>query len=310
MRKFLSSLFVVIAVLLVVGCFMTAGGVVAMLNPPEARLHKKSILFLELNGVIEDGGKFLEKLKKYREEDEIKGVLVQIDSPGGVVGPSQEIFAELKRTSEQFKKPVVVSCLGVMASGAYYAAVGADKIFVTPGCMAGSIGVIMQFANLEKLMDWAKVQRFAIKTGKFKDTGAEYRAMTPEEKNLLQELVDDVLVQFKGAIAEGRKGHLKQDVLDANADGRVFTGSTAVRLGFADQIGTVEDARQAIGEMTGLGKEPELFKPRSWREGDWRSYIFEEDSESRGGWQETIKDALSVRWRGKPMLVWPGAVGL
>lgn len=309
MRKFISGLVVLFAVLFVVGCFMTIGGAVSMFRPPEARLSESSILLLSLDDVIQDGEKFLNQLRKYRKEKDVKGILVQINSPGGAVGPSQEIYMELKRTREEFKKPVVVSCLGVMASGAYYAAVAADKIVVTPGCMAGSIGVIMQFANLEKLFDWAKVEQYAIKTGKFKDTGALYRGMTTEERQLLQELVDDVLVQFKSAVVEGRK--VRADELDKVADGRVFTGTMAIKLGLADQEGTLDDAKKVIGEMTGLGDDPKIFKPRAWDKDNWRMFLFDEDeSEAISSVKALAEKTLALKWRGQPLLIWPAAIGL
>src|SRR5262249_45782785 len=146
------------------------------------------------------------------------------------------------------------------ASGAYYAAVGADKIFTTPGCTLGSIGVIMELVNLEKLYEWAKVQRYAITTGPYKDAGAEYKALTPDQRSLFQKLLNDVLAQFKKAVSEGRK--MKMEELDKWADGRVFTGEDAVAKGFADQLGTFEDAKRALGELVGLGKEPEVFHPK------------------------------------------------
>ncbi|MBX7230867.1 MAG: signal peptide peptidase SppA [Bdellovibrionales bacterium] len=306
MKKFFIGLFIVVAVFIVMGFFVTIGSVVTVLNPPEQQLHKSSILLLNLDGVIEDGEKFLDKLRRYRKDENIKGVLVHINSPGGVVGPSQEIYMELKRTREQFKKPVVVSCLGVAASGAYYAAVAANKIVVTPGCMIGSIGVIMQFANLEKLFEWAKVQRYALTTGPFKDTGAEYRSMKKEERAVLQELLDDVLDQFKEAIASGRK--LKPELVTKYADGRVFTGRMAVKLGLADQVGTMDDARKLIGKLTGLGDSPELFKPRDHREFNLRS-LLEEESKAPN-WKNLAEDLLRVRLRGQLLSIWPGALGL
>ncbi len=307
MRKFVGYIFAFFGVLVLVGVGLTCAGVSTVLNPPESRLSKSSILLLELDGVIDDGAKFLEKLRKYRKEDDIKGVLVQINSPGGVVGPSQEIYMELKRTREVFKKPVVVSCLGMAASGGYYAALGADKIITTPGCMMGSIGVIMQFANLERLLDWAKIERYALTTGKFKDTGAEYRAMTGEEKELLSGMLYDVLGQFKAAIVEARK-KLTPAVVDANADGRIFTGAQAVKLGFADEVGTLDDARRILGEMAGLGDDPEIFKPRNLREGMFFDF-FEEESRA-GDFLGAIEKTFHTKLRGQPLMIWPGAIGL
>ncbi|MGE0762766.1 MAG: signal peptide peptidase SppA [Bdellovibrionales bacterium] len=307
MRKFLSTFFTGVGILVVGGCLLGIGSMFAVVQPTELRIKKNSILFLKLDGVIMDGEKFLEKLRRYRKEDSIKGVLVQINSPGGAVGPSQEIYAELKRTREEFKKPVVVSCLSVAASGAYYAAAAADKFITTPGCMVGSIGVIMEFANLEKLFDWAKVSRYSIKTGKFKDTGAEYRGMTEEERQLMQGLVNDVLVQFKSDIVNGRK--MKPEVVDYYADGRVFTGAMAVKYGFADQTGTLDDAKKVVGEMVGLGAHPELFKPRSWSRDDWRMFFEEEESSSKM-LHRLMDGAVGLQMRGQPLLIWPGALGI
>jgi protease-4 len=251
-----------------------------------------------------DGKDFLEMLRKYRKEDRIKGVLIRINSPGGVVGPSQEMFEEIKRTREEFKKPVIAFCSAVTASGAYYAAVGADKIFTTPGCMIGSIGALMEFVNLEKLYDWAKVQRYAITTGKFKDAGAEYKPLTQEQHELFHDLLMDVLSQFKGAIIEGRK--MKPEFLDKYADGRVFTGRQAVKLGFADQEGTWDDARKALGELTGLGPNPEVFKAKKKR--GFMEYF--EDAQSESRLEKMAKSFFKAELNGQPMFVLPGAVGL
>jgi len=141
---------------------LSVGGLVSLFGSGDERVDKASILALDLEGVIMDGKDMLELLRKYRKEDRIKGVLIRINSPGGVVGPSQEMYEEIKRTREEFKKPVYVFCSAVAASGAYYAAVGADKIYTTPGCMIGAIGALMEFMNLEKLYDWAKVQRMPL----------------------------------------------------------------------------------------------------------------------------------------------------
>ena len=225
---------------------------------------KKQILHLELNGVIMDGKKILKPLLKYRDDDSIKAIVIEINSPGGVVGPSQEIYQEIRRAREEFKKPVVAVSTGVMASGAYYAAVAADKIVVAPGTMMGSIGVIMEFTNLEKLYDWAKVSRFSISTGRFKDSGAEYRQMRDDEKALFQDLVNDVYGQFVDAVAEGRD--LKADFVKQYADGRVFTGKQGIALGFADEVGTLEDGYDLAADLAGLD-DYDIFEPPKPRMG-------------------------------------------
>ena len=177
---------------------------------------KDSILHLKLEGIIMDGKKILKPLLKYRNNSKIKAVIVEVNSPGGVVGPSQEIFSELKKVRTVYKKPLVVVSTSLMASGALYSAMAADKIFVAEGALVGSIGVIMEFVNLEGLYNWAKVQRYTITTGKFKDSGADYRAMREDERAHFQDLADNVLTQFKKAVMEGR--NLKQAEVDSMAD--------------------------------------------------------------------------------------------
>lgn len=305
MKRVVQFLFIFILVIFIGGLLAGIGGVLSVFSPGDERVDKQSLLALDLDGVIMDGKDFLENLRKYRKDPRIKGVLIKINSPGGVVGPSQEMFEEIKRTREEFKKPVIAYCQAVAASGAYYAAVGADKIFTTPGCMIGSIGALMEFINLEKLYDWAKVQRYAITTGKFKDAGAEYKPLTDEQRELFHDLLMDVLSQFKGAIVEGRK--MKPEFLDKYADGRVFTGRQAVKLGFADQEGTWDDARHALGELTGLGSNPEVFKPKK-RHG---FMDFFEDAQSESSkFTKLAESVMKSELNGKPMFVVPGAIGL
>ena len=219
----------------------------------------EAILVVDLRGVILDGRKILQELRSYAGEPQIKGVLVRIDSPGGVVGPSQEIFADLDRIRKVLKKPVVASCGGVCASGAYYAALGADQIFVNPGTLVGSIGVIMEFANLEGLYSWAKVRRYSMTTGKFKDTGADYRDMRPEEREYIQSTLLEVLDQFKTAVQVSRQISPAQAA--AVADGRIFTGLKAIELKLADATGSYSEALRQLGKLSGLGEDPEVFRP-------------------------------------------------
>ena len=235
LKRLAQILFFLVVAVFLGSLLIGAYGLIAILRSPAENVEKPSILALDLDGIIVDTRDIVENLRKYRTQDRIKGVLLRINSPGGVVGPSQELWAELKRTREEFKKPVVAFCSAVAASGAYYAAVGADKIVTTPGCLIGSIGALMEFVNLAKLYDWAKIDRYAITTGIFKDAGADYQPLTSEQRALFQDLLNDVLAQFKAAIVEGR--NMKPEVLDQYADGRVFTGSQAVKLGFADWWG-------------------------------------------------------------------------
>ncbi|HEY8270311.1 MAG TPA: signal peptide peptidase SppA [Pseudobdellovibrionaceae bacterium] len=284
-----------------------------------ALVSKNSILQLDLEGVIMNGKKFMKKLKKYKSEDKIKAIVININSPGGAVGPSQEIYAAIKAVKEETKKPIICSSSGLLASGAYYSAVACDKIVVAPGALVGSIGVIMEFANLEKLYEWAKVSRFSINSGKFKDSGAEYRAMRADEKALFQELIDDVYGQFKQAVIDGRK--LNPEVVSQYADGRVMTGKQAVQLGFADSLGTLEDAIKAAAEAAHLGSDYKLFEVPKKRPGLWDLIEQQEDddlnsideiarvfSKNMGdkSMESSIRKVFRAQYLNQPMLIMPG----
>ena len=213
------------------------------------------VAVIELKGVIMESKKILKNLKDAEEDTDIKAVVLRLNSPGGAVAPSQEIYEAVKI----FPKPMVVSMGSVAASGAYYIASGTKKIFANAGTLTGSIGVIMEFLNLKKLYDWAKVERFSIKTGKFKDSGADYRDMQPEEREYFQSLVMNTLDQFKGAVATGR--HMTADEVTAVADGRVFTGLQAKELKLVDEIGTLDDAVKYIAKEAKLKDKPKLVYP-------------------------------------------------
>jgi protease-4 len=210
---------------------------------------------IELKGVIMDSKRILKNLKDAEEDDAIKAVVLRLDSPGGAVAPSQEIYEAVK----VFPKPMVVSMGSVAASGAYYIAAGTKKIYANAGTLTGSIGVIMEFLNLKKLYDWAKVERFSIKTGRFKDSGADYRDMQPDERAYFQSLVMNTLDQFKGAVAAGR--HMTPEEVTAIADGRVFTGLQAKDLKLVDEIGTLADAVKYIAAEAKIKGKPHLVYP-------------------------------------------------
>lgn len=208
---------------------------------------------LEVTGVIMDSRKTLKAIQKFQENPEVKALVIRINSPGGAVAPSQEIHDAIK----SFTKPKIASMSSVAASGGYYIAVAADQIYANPGTITGSIGVIMEFANLEKLYEWAKIKRFSIKTGKFKDSGAEYREMQPEERALLQRMVDDVLLQFKTAVAAGRKLTLNQ--VTPLADGRIFSGTQAKAAKLVDELGGITEAVAAAGKLGGIVGKPKVI---------------------------------------------------
>lgn len=259
-KSFLAKVVIVAVVFLVLGMLLKKGGSYFSGSDEDVKIDvsKNSILHMELSGVIMNGKRFIKNLNKYKKDKHIKAIVININSPGGSVGPSQEIFAEIRRAKEETKKPIICVTTGIMASGAYYSAVACDKIVVAPGALVGSIGVIMEFANLEKLYDWAKISRYTITSGKYKDSGAEFRPMRDDEKELFQSMITEVYQQFRTTVKEARK--LDDKVMDSYADGRVFTGTTAVKMGFADQEGMFEDAVKLAAAEAKLGDDFEVIE--------------------------------------------------
>jgi protease-4 len=198
-------------------------------------------------------------LGEYRDDPAVRAVVLRINSPGGVVAPTQEIFAAVRRLREA-KKPVVASLGSVAASGGYYVAVAADRIYASPGTLTGSIGVVMQMANLEGLLKKVGVEYVVVKAGAYKDVGNMARAMTPEERRILQSLLDDVYDQFISAVAEGRG--LDPQAVRAFAEGRIYSGRQAQALRMVDDLGGLDDAIEAAAKMAGLPGKPKVIYPR------------------------------------------------
>ncbi|MBI3535639.1 MAG: signal peptide peptidase SppA, partial [Deltaproteobacteria bacterium] len=255
----LSALFFIVFIIISSVWFFN-GSTGRMSQPVSKKLFgSNGVGVIEINGVILDSKKILQKLERFEENDTIKGIVLRVNSPGGAVAPSQEIYEAVKK----YSKPVVTSIGSVGASGAYYIACGTKKIFASQGTLTGSIGVIMEFVNLEKLYEWAKVKRYSIKTGRFKEVGAEYQEMTDEERVLVQTMVDDVLVQFKKAVGEGR--HLTAGQVDAIADGRVLTGNQAKQAKLIDEFGSLKEAIDEIAKMSGIKGKPQIIYPTKKR---------------------------------------------
>ncbi len=209
---------------------------------------------IEIKGIITDPKPVLTHLRRLRRNEHTKAIVLRIDSPGGGVGPAQEIYKEVKRTTRS--KKVVASMGAIAASGGYYVAAAADHIMANPGTITGSIGVIMEFANLENLLGKLGVSAYVLKSGEYKDVGSPLRGMKAEEKQLLQGFIDNVHEQFVLAIAEGRK--LPKDKVRAIADGRILSGEQAKKLGLLDSLGNFEDAIKLAGKLGGMKGEPSV----------------------------------------------------
>lgn len=215
-----------------------------------------------VEGDIFDATNTIEQLRSYGENKRVKAIVVRINSPGGAIVPSQEIFAEIRRIRGESGKPIVASIDSVAASGGYYIAVACDRIVANPGSLTGSIGVILQWLNLEDLVKWAKVKPETLTSGSLKDTGSPFRPVTEVERAYLQNIVSQLHRQFVRAVAEGRKGKLTEAEVAKLADGRVFTGEEARRLRLVDDLGNLHDAVMMAGEMAGIDGEPDTIYPR------------------------------------------------
>src|SRR5262245_27943613 len=214
-------------------------------------------------GVASAGGvetdAIVRTLGDYRDNASVAAVVLRVNSPGGVVAPTQEIFSAVERVRAA-GKPVVASMGAVAASGGYYVAVAANRIYANPGTLTGSIGVVMQLANVEGLLKKVGVDYVVVKAGTFKDIGSIARAMKPEERQVLQALLDDVYGQFVKAVAE-RRG-LDEKTVKSFADGRIYSGQQARALKMVDEMGGLEDAIEAAAKLAGISGKPKLIYPR------------------------------------------------
>lgn len=273
-------------------------------------VRQDSVLVLKLEGIILDSSEFLEDLNKYIKNKKIKGVLIRINSPGGGTSASQEIYKEILRLKELHKKPVVVSIGSVGASGAFYISMAGDKIIANEASLLGSIGVIIYLSNLEKLYEWAKIENYVVKTGEFKDSGSQFRGLTPRERDLFQDLIDQFLAHFKEVIVKNRT--LSSELVDEFSDGRVFSGETAVVQGFIDQAGTYYEALDVIGEMAGLGEDPEIFEP--FKRTDRWLELFKSYFQSLIPFSNVHSQFRSVlfnpQFQGRPLYLMPESAGL
>ena len=229
---------------------------------------------LEVKGVIANVQPTIEELAKFRRDGSIKAVVVRIESPGGGVSSSQELYEEVKRTAQE--KPVVVSMGSVAASGGYYIACAAQKIYANPGTITGSIGVILQFTNFEELLKKIGFRMEVVKSGPYKDVGNPGREMTPEEKAYLQKLVDNVHQQFVRDVARGR--HMKVEKVREVADGRIFTGEQAMELGLVDELGDLKDAINGAAKMAAIEGEPKVVYPEKKKK-SLIDYLFDQITE-------------------------------
>ena len=218
---------------------------------------------VDLDGVILSPHPVVDELKKFGDDSSIKAIILHVNSPGGGVAASEEIYREVKRLREEKKKKVVVSIETVGASGAFYVASASNKIYADRGSIVGSIGVIAEWVNYGDLLKWAKLKNVVIKTGEFKDTGNPARDLTPAEQAYMQSLIDNMFGQFIQAVADGRS--LKYDDVKAIANGKVWTGEQALSMKLIDNVGDFEAAVADTAKSVGIRGEPTLARPEKDR---------------------------------------------
>jgi protease-4 len=251
--KFLKFLFKFLIIALILGFVARA---FYLLNHNKPIINKKMIVLLDLEGIIMESEPLIDKLKEYDKDNNVVGIILRINSPGGAVAPSQEIYRFIRR----MKKPVYASMSTVAASGGYYVASACDKIYAMPGTITGSIGVIMKFTDLSKIYDKFGIKTETIKSGKFKDIGSTARPMTDEERGILQQSIDDVYNQFIEDILSKRTFLNKEELLKY-ADGRIITGREAKNLKLVDKLGSYEDAYADMKKDKNI-PDAELYIPK------------------------------------------------
>lgn len=275
MIVFLILMVIFIATILALSYFSTREG---------SLFGKEKIAIIEIKGVILDSQPIIEKLIKFRKNDKVKAIVLRIDSPGGAVGPAQEIYTEVKKV--QREKKILASVGSTAASGGYYIACAAEKIVANPGSITGSIGVIAETLNVEELLRKIGLRPTVIKSGKHKDIGSPTRPMTEEERKLLQEVLDNVHEQFIRAVAEGRQMPLEK--VRPLADGRIFTGDQAKILGLVDELGNLEDTIFWAAKLAGIKGEPEIIYPEKKKFSIWELLLQETIQKLFQGWKENI----------------------
>lgn len=243
--------------LVIVGFFVLVLGITLLVEAISVG-NENGIALIRIEGVILDSQEVIQQIEHFADDSAIQAIVVRIDSPGGAVVPSQEIYAALKRVRDDGEKTVVTSMGNMAASGGYYIASASNMILANPGTITGSIGVIMELTNVEKLLDKVGIESLVVKSGLHKDLASPFRPLSEDSRAILQHVMDDVHDQFIHAVAEGRDMEVEQ--VHALADGRIFTGRQALAVDLVDRLGTLQDAIQLAADLAGITEEPTVIE--------------------------------------------------
>ncbi len=290
-RPILTVLVILGVIALILGSFMIF--IMKMIDPVSGLTFADRIGVIPIEGAILDSHEISSNLIKFRKDDRIKAIVLRINSPGGAVGPTQDIYREIQKTVEV--KKVVASLGGVAASGGYYIAAATDKIVANPGTITGSIGVLMEFVRFEDLLEKIGVELVVRKSGEFKDIGSPHREITARDKEIIDSLIADIQHQFVEAVASGRK--LSLEDVNKFADGRVFSGVRAKDLHLVDALGNFQDAVDTAKEMAAIEGEVSLVYPQKSRMDLWETFL-EGTGKSVSRIVQGIKPQLEYKWKG------------
>jgi protease-4 len=257
----------VLLILTGVGLFLVLVALAAAFLGSYLPLGGDRIALVAVEGTITDPREVIAQLHRYRDQPNVKALVLRIESPGGGVAASQEIYTEVVKLRRETGKPVVASLGGVAASGGYYVAAAADHIVANPGSITGSIGVIMQIPNLAGLLEKVGIRATVIKAGAYKDLASITRDLSDAERRILQEVMDDVHSQFIEAVATGRR--LDRAKVEPLADGRIFSGRQALALGLVDELGDLADAVERAAKLVGIPGRPKVIQERRTRFSLW-----------------------------------------
>lgn len=273
------------AAILVLGIVMSV--ILSLIGPSRGLSFGNRIGVITIEGMITHPEPVLKQLVEFRKDDRIKAIILRVNSPGGAVAPSQEIYREIRKTIQT--KKVIASMGTLAASGGYYIAAGANKIVASPGTISGSIGVIMEFFQLEELLGKLGIGLEVVKSGEFKDIGSPHRKMSPQDRELVEGLTREIQAQFVEAVAQGR--NLPVEAVREIADGRILSGARCKELGLVDSLGNFLDAVELAKQMAGIEGEVTLVHARKGRSIVW-DLLFDDGAESL---YRTIRNLLQAR---------------
>lgn len=256
------------------GCVLIVGGFVLLAiiaaamgsDATDMSFAGEKVAVIPIEGEILEARETLDALKRHAGNATVKAIVIRINSPGGAIAPSQEIYSAIRRTRADSKKPIVASMDSVAASGGYYIAAACDQIVANPGSITGSIGVILQWFNTRELIQWAKLKPETITSGALKDAGSPFRELTDAERQYFQGIVTQLHTQFVRDVAQGRSTKMTHEEVVRIADGRVVTGEQALALKLVDELGSIDDAVRTAGRLAGIKGEPARLWPKR-REG-------------------------------------------